>query len=133
MRIVLVIPCASPSQNVTDRQHWAKRHRQKRLWGAAILAAVGNSGNLARMKATGRRRLTIIRHGKRELDPANIVGGAKGIIDELVAHGLLIDDSPRWLASVTGENGSKAQGNNDERTILVLEDDEPTSARPGGP
>lgn len=44
------------------------------------------------LKATGKRKVMIERHGKRPLDYGNLIGGLKGIVDNLVEFGLLVDD-----------------------------------------
>lgn len=86
MTWILRIDRPTPSQNVTDRQHPMVRHRIKRDWHMLIRAA---AGFLAIPKATGKRRLTIIRHHRngQHQDEANIHGGSKGIVDCLVAWG----------------------------------------------
>jgi hypothetical protein len=51
-------------------------------------------------RATGKRRLTVERHGSRRLDDGNLVGGLKQIIDEIVKFGLLVDDDGKHLSLV---------------------------------
>lgn len=98
MTIELLLPAATPSLNKVLRCHWAVRKRLKASWSLLVLRAVGNSGNMAALKATGKRHVTVVRFGKKVADYDNLVGGCKSLlIDNLVAHGLLVDDSPTWL------------------------------------
>lgn len=90
----LKIPRACPSQNLHQWAHWARIRAEKKLWWALIRSA---PGFLEIPRATGRRRLTLERWGWRILDEANLIGGAKGIIDNLVQLGLLVDDRPDML------------------------------------
>lgn len=48
-------------------------------------------------KATGPRSLAVERHGRGVLDTANLIGGLKGIIDNMVELGLFVDDNPKNL------------------------------------
>jgi hypothetical protein len=112
MTVTLSIPWVSPSQNKTDRMHWSKRAEIKRQLGVLVLLAIRNSANHNQYRATGPRALRMVRFSQRLLDVPNIIGGAKGLIDELVAHGLLVDDDPKHLPMVSAENakiGSKIQ------------------------
>lgn len=92
------IPQASPSQNQFAWSNWRVAHKSKAEWAMRIRCA---PGFLAIPKATGRRRLTIERIGWRKLDPLNLLGGAKGLVDCLVQAGLLVDDSEQWLEVAT--------------------------------
>jgi hypothetical protein len=81
-----------PSQNRTDRMHWAKRSKLQRLWLVSIRAAAGRIE-----KATTPQSVVIRSYRKRLItDHANLVGGAKLVVDALVKAGLLVDDSDDW-------------------------------------
>ncbi len=121
MTIELLLPLATLSLNKFLRMHWAVRKRLKESWSVMILGAVGNSGNMALYKASGKRRVTVVRFGKKVADYDNLVGGAKSLlIDNLVAHGLLIDDSPTWLESEYRQD--KLPKGTTEHTRLILDD-----------
>ena len=94
MSWTLRIDLASPSQNTHAWSHWRKAWKDKGEWNLRIRAA---TGFIAIPKAKGKRRLTIERIGWKKLDPLNLLGGAKGIVDCLVQAGLLVDDSEEWL------------------------------------
>lgn len=115
----LVITLASPSQNTREKQHWTLRKYGKAMWWKAIRAA---PGFLLVPRATGKRRLTVERHARGvPQDPSNTIGGAKGIIDDLVQLGLLVDDTPEFIEHGTPRHVPLAKG---ERafTVLILED-----------
>ena len=68
-----------------------------------------------------KRHLCIERHGKRPLDPDNLIGGCKCcVIDNLRKMALLVDDSDEWL-ELEAINVSLATGEK-PHTILVLRD-----------
>ena len=79
------------------RDEWMVR------WRCAAWGAVGAARDTPTLliKATNRRRhVTFTRHysgREREMDHANLVGGAKGMVDAMVRVGLLVDDSPKWF------------------------------------
>ena len=84
----LTIPYVIPSQNVRERQHWAKRSRDGKKCEVMIRV---RSRHIP--KATGRRRLKIISYRRRKMpDDANLRGGCKGLVDACVRAGLLLDD-----------------------------------------
>lgn len=118
----IVIPIKCPSQNIRERQHWAKNHSEKTDWWFAI-ASERNRLNIP--KATGKRRLTLEVHGPRILDEHNIHGGAKGLVDDLVQLGLLKEDNPAHLQhgktiQIQTKRGEKPF------TVLILRDVHPT-------
>ena len=122
MTIELLLPLATPSQNEFHYgTHWTKARENKAMMARALLMAIGGSGQQAEMKARGKRRLSIIRFGKRRLDLPNLVGGCKGVIDCLVGYGLLVDDDDRHLELGRIENGKLAKGQA-PHTRLILEE-----------
>lgn len=93
----------------------------KKKWALLILHAIGNSENHERYKAKGPRSLTIVRYGKKKCDLDNIAGGAKGMIDELRSHRLLMDDDPSSMVSLTVSNGD-LDSKEKPYTLIYLED-----------
>lgn len=117
-KFTLRIPEPSPSLNKYAYSHWRVRHADKKRWSSMLAIAAGLAGATL---ATGKRRLTIERHGKRRLDPDNAIGGAKScVIDNLRAMKLLIDDHDDAVELVA-RNVPLAKGE-DAHTILFLED-----------
>lgn len=108
---------ATPSQNILDRMHHLDRHRYKAEWKWRIRAA---KGFLTIPKATGPRSLHVERHGRKELDTANLYGGLKGIQDDLVQLGLFLDDTPALLALTTSQH--KLTKGQKPFTILIISD-----------
>lgn len=97
MTYELRIEEASPTANKYAYSHWRVRHGDKKRW-AQLLSVEAATKRIP--EATGPRVLTIERHGKRRLDPDNLIGGAKGMIDELRRLGLLLDDDDTSLQLV---------------------------------
>jgi hypothetical protein len=88
----ITIPYNVPSQNVRDRWHWSIRNRDKNL--AVSLVRLHLSLADYRPSTLGAMvRVTITAYRKRRMsDAANLVGGAKGLVDALVTTGILTDD-----------------------------------------
>ena len=87
----IVIPYEIPSQNKRDRWHPMQRHRDTRIAERSVgLMAKANGIPVA----TGKRTVRITSYRRRRIaDYANLVGGAKGLVDAMVRVGLLDDDS----------------------------------------
>ena len=78
-------------------------------------------GVLAIPHAKGKRHLTIERHGKKALDPDNLIGGAKCCItDNLKKLKLIVDDSDSSLL-LDAKNVALQPGEK-PHTILILRD-----------
>lgn len=115
--IRLVVPEATPSLNKYAYRHWRVQHRDKQRWYLMLLAA----SRIAKAeKATGKRRLTVERHGKRKLDPDNCVGGLKIVIDGLKELGLLVDDDDDHVELVCKQE--RLVGAQRPHTVFLLED-----------
>jgi Holliday junction resolvase RusA-like endonuclease len=121
MKIRLTLPMETQSGNTYLRQHWSKRDADKHMWDAYVLLAVGKSETMAKYQATGPRALTIVRYGKRRCDIDNVVSGCKGLIDAIREHGLLLDDDPDSMVSLTVRNG-KLEPKQNPFTEIILED-----------
>jgi hypothetical protein len=100
----LSIPISWPSQNqlggnARGTLGWHYR-RLRQEFAAALHGALSVSPI---PKAAGKRRVWLTRYyrpGKRDYDKANLIGGAKGVIDVLVTRGLLLDDSPKHFEGI---------------------------------
>lgn len=118
MTIRLVIPEASPSLNKYAFRHWRVQHTDKKRW---LLMLYATSRRAKAAPATGKRRLTIERHGSRRLDVDNIIGGAKGCItDNLRKLGLLLEDDDSAVEFVA--LNVRLEGAQKPHTVLILED-----------
>lgn len=116
-RIMILRP--TPSQNTREGQHFMTRHKDKGVWWWLIRGA---EGFLSIPRATGKRRLTIERHARTvPQDEANVHGGCKGLVDDLVQLGLFKDDSPAWI-----EHGKPLhvplKPKEKPYTVLIIED-----------
>jgi Holliday junction resolvase RusA-like endonuclease len=91
------------SPNRTRGQHWAaaKKRRDEAEWAVRIAMRAATTPGYPYTPATTPRIVTITRYAPRQMDPDNLVAACKPLIDSLVSHNLLVDDSPRWLTSLT--------------------------------
>lgn len=87
----LKIWAATPSLNVTLRQHWRTRGRKQVDMFFLVAEALGKTPV---PKATGKRRLVIERHGRKLLDMDNMAAGCKALVDVIKHRGLILDDNP---------------------------------------
>lgn len=125
MTITLQIPEATPSQNKYHYSHWSKARDDKKRWSSRLFAQLvclcaKERNTLQFYWATGKRKLTVSRHGKKKLDPSNLIGGIKGIIDCLVEMKLLVDDDDDHLE--LSANNAKLPKGVSPFTVLTLED-----------
>jgi hypothetical protein len=114
--IRIVLPEASPSLNTFMRLHWAKRSEVKEHWAWLMRAAIPRGTP----EATGPRRLTVERHGKRAIDADNLAGGLKPVIDNLRGFRLLVDDNPMMMELAV--RNVKLERGEQPHTVLILED-----------
>ena len=113
------INAATPSQNTREGKHWGTKTREKSWWWWLIRAC---PHFLEIPKATRKRRLTIERHARTvPQDPANVIGGTKGIVDDLVQLGLFVDDSPEWIEHGTPRH-IPLKRLEKPFTVLIIED-----------
>jgi len=81
------------SQNNTTYSHWSKHHDYKRRWMATISQVMHAWRNVVLTYS----EWSLERHyapPHRQMDFANLVGGAKPLIDSLTDCGVIKDDNP---------------------------------------
>lgn len=93
--IKLDLPESTPTNNALLRQHWTKYRQIRKHWSMLVMMAKSHAR--IHLRTTQPVSVTIIRYGKQPLDPDNLVGGCKVLIDALKDHGLIADDSPQYL------------------------------------
>ena len=82
----------TPSLNQVRNQHWSSRALDKKILGWMLVGALNRINRIP--LADGKRRLTIVRHGKKALDKDNLFGGMKDLVDCIKARKLILDDNP---------------------------------------
>ena len=115
MTATFTIPEASPSLNRYAHAHWRVESNDKKRWMLMLLA---RSRGVS--EATGKRRLTVARHGVRKLDHDNFVGGLKGCIDCLRKLHLLVDDNEAGMELVC-EQLPLSKGDDPHTTITLTD------------
>jgi hypothetical protein len=97
---VLWIPGVLPSRNdeiAAAKTHWSKYADPKKQWNANIGAFIERAG----LKPVARARFVVEhfeQHDRR--DPDNIYSVCKIWMDALVAHGILEDDSQKFVSGI---------------------------------
>jgi hypothetical protein len=107
-RIELIVPWDPhrTSDNSLRRKHWSVRSGEFKT--AKTLARLMWARADWPKAAKKVRASFVIRRG-RQMDPANVIGGLKPVIDGLFVCGITPDDNSRWLqiGSVTIETGKQ--------------------------
>jgi hypothetical protein len=117
MKFELTITMATPSLNKYAFSHWRTQYRDKQEWHAALLVASRQAGAT---KATGKRRITVLRCGRKMLDIDNAIGGLKPILDGMRKLELLVDDDRHNLDLVMLQQQVKSA--KDVHTKITIED-----------
>jgi hypothetical protein len=113
---VLVIGFEVPSQNRTDRRHWSACWKDRKRINWLLVAALPQAGC---PHGGRRRRVEIIAYRRRLIaDKANLIGGAKTLVDAIVGAGVLVDDSDRW-AEITYDQALISKGGHDRPTTVI--------------
>ena len=102
MGLIIRISEPIPSQNQTAREHWATKQRRKKRYTVQILVALmvdyGYDDRKRLMSRPKGVHLTITSKRRRRItDIANLIGGAKGLIDAIVSLGLIYDDADEYV------------------------------------
>ena len=97
----IVIPELPPSLNELLRMHYRGRMLERDKW---VWLVAGHTSRQAEPFQRARVKITYYFPDKRRRDPDNYAGGAKNIMDAIVARGLLADDSFQYVElTVAGE------------------------------
>ena len=91
----IALPIKIKSRNKLDRQHWAEKRRNKKTYALLIR----NQMRLRKVPKAKEEKHTLIitSYRKRKLDPDNLVGGCKQLIDALVDEDFIFDDSAKYI------------------------------------
>lgn len=111
------LACVTPSLNEIQGWHWSHARTAKKALKVYVAAGLNAVPKIP--LATGKRRLTIVRHGHGSLDKANLVGGVKWLEDEIKVRGLLVDDRDEFCELVVSQVVSRKAP---LRTVVTLED-----------
>jgi hypothetical protein len=103
--IVLDLPLAVPSRNELDKMHWSKRHRLRADLQWLVRAAWTEQKIQIYCMDPG--KVTIERYAPRMLDPSNMVGGCKQLVDALVSEGFFVNDTAAHLTETYMQHKSK--------------------------
>lgn len=88
--IRLILSYEVPSQNVTMRSHWRSLNNQNKRILHQIMVCVNSQVHPV---ADGPQTVRVMAYRKQRIkDHANLVGGAKGLIDCLKRARLIVDD-----------------------------------------
>ena len=95
----LWIPRVTDSNNVMLRMHHMARHKLNDTWIWEVRSAINDWEHThGQIPMTGwgkKRRVKIVSHRKNQVDEDNLTGGMKPLIDAMVHHRLLWNDTPK--------------------------------------
>jgi len=106
------VPVLPPTTNELMRMHWSKRHKRTKGWKRAIKAKSPDS-----IHTPVHLDFELWTSGRRDVDA--LYTSAKMPIDGLVAAGVLPDDDPQCIASMSATQHTCSQG--EGRVALHLE------------
>ena len=115
MTWTFTLPGATPSLNEIHGHHWFWIAKGKTSLGWSLVSALNKIPKIP--KATGKRRLTIVRYGKGRLDRDNLVGGCKWLVDAIKERGLILDDCEKSCELVVSQVVSRKVAAHTEVTI----------------
>lgn len=103
--MILEIPRVPSSPNYFRGKHWRHRHRDSKMWNDEIYYAV-HQARAHRDPPYERAQINIHRRSLGELDPDNLMGSVKPVIDALRYAKVLVDDSAQHIKlTVTQSRG----------------------------
>jgi len=91
----IVLPIVTNSPNRLLRIHWSERYKLQKDYGYLLNAAIEDRH---KVKPGEKRQLEIYSYRKQLLDPDNLVGSVKLLLDAIEEAGLIWDDSPEYLS-----------------------------------
>lgn len=101
--ITLEIPLLLPSLNRmggAGRGHWTAWQKDKKLWSDWVLVAKMNQAKIYGQPKHERARIEIERYCVQDIkDADNMAASTKWLMDAIVAHGILKDDSTEHVGT----------------------------------
>jgi Holliday junction resolvase RusA-like endonuclease len=117
--IVLTVSGVPPGPNGPRgmlRSHWTRRRKIQNDWICLIGVTLRDQGIWSVPPVDHFVQVRIWQTRKRQMDPDNLTASCKVILDALKHHGLIKDDSPKWISLVVNQGTGKIV-----RTQIVLE------------
>lgn len=123
MRILCKIELSrtTPSPNEMLRWHWTQRHKLKLDYGWSLVAE-GARDKKNQAKDKEKRRVEIYSYRKQLLDPDNLYGSVKLLLDAMIDMKLIYDDSLEYLSLSVYQEIDKKNPRT-EIVIYVLDDE----------
>lgn len=94
--IEFVIPDCAPSPNRVLRMHWSAQKKLRDLWHKWVWVACVQ-GKIPMHMPLAFAHIQIERRGRKAMDPDNLMGAQKPLIDGLRIHGLIEDDDDKHV------------------------------------
>lgn len=92
----LTIPVVPPSPNKLMRMHYIDRYKLMNMWEWLVKLELCNA-NLTISRASTKKKISIVQFRKRLLDPDNLYGSCKPVLDALTKNFIIVDDSDNWI------------------------------------
>lgn len=128
-KFLLEIPELTPSNNRLLKKHWAVRYQEREDWYYRVKLAAQDYD--VPRPAPGERRTVVIVSFRRQLvDPDNLAGGMKQLLDALVAAEILADDAESVL-DFPKPSQVQVRRKKDEKTVVLITIPEPVDIEAG--
>ena len=101
--ITLEIPRVPPSPNDLLGYHWRYRTQNSKVWRDEVYYALRAAGSKPR-KPFLKARVEIDRRSRGVLDPDNLYGAMKPVIDGLRHAGVIEDDTPEHIELIVTQH-----------------------------
>ena len=99
--IEITVPIVPPSPNVLLRAHWSKRYEHVRDWKEHIYYRLTNENRKEIRALNEEGKILFVRIEQfriKELDPDNLHGSVKVILDAIVSSNLAFNDSKEKMS-----------------------------------
>ena len=93
---IIQIPIKVKSRNQIDKLHWAEKSKLKKEYALLIRNQI-KLKKLNKADFKKKYKLCIYSYRTRLIDPDNLVGGCKQLIDALCDEGFIFDDSHKCV------------------------------------
>ena len=117
--LCVVLPFATPSQNVYQRMHYHAQNKLKKECMQWVRVTLNRAGRFGVNPPDVRMRVVVQRYSANKVDRGNLVGGCKPLLDALKIEGVIRDDTEQWIDDHYEQHPAPRK---EGRTVVVVEE-----------